>query len=74
MNHDEYISISSEVSQLESLLAEIPVEDAIDRMGLEARLKSAKEALTGLKPLQLVQKARLTFRGRPVFGSRGVGG
>lgn len=72
MNHDEYISISSEVTQLESLLAEIPAEDVIDRMGLEARLKSARQALVGLNPLQLVQKARLTFRGRPVFGSRGV--
>ncbi len=72
MNHDEYIYISSEVSQLEFLLAEIPAEDLIDRMGLEARLKSARQILLGLNPVRLVRKARLTFRGRPVFGSRGV--
>jgi len=72
MNHDEYTYLSSEVSQLESLLAEIPAANVINRMGLESRLKSARQALIGLNPLQLVQKARLTFRGRPVFGSRGV--
>ncbi len=72
MNHEEYIYISSEISQLEVFLAEIPAENVINRMGLESRLKAAKQALIGLNPLRLIQKARLTFRGRPVFGSHGV--
>ncbi len=72
MNHQEYLYLSSEVSQLESLLAEIPAANVINRMGLESRLKSARTALAGQNPLQLIKKAKLTFRGRPVFGSHGV--
>jgi hypothetical protein len=72
MNYDEYIYVSSEVQQLESLLAEIPKKNIINRMGLESRLKSAKAALEGFNPLLLPKKARLTFRGRPVFGSHGM--
>jgi len=71
MNH-EYTYLSSEVSQLESLLSEIPTGNVINRMGLEARLKSARQALAGLNPAPFIRKVRLTFRGRPVFGSRGV--
>lgn len=72
MNHQDFLYLSSEVSQLESLLAEIPAANVINRMGLESRLKSARTALAGQNPLQLIKKARLTFRGRPVFGSHGV--
>lgn len=72
MNHQEYLYLSSEVSQLETLLAEIPAANVINRMGLESRLKSARTALVGQNPLQLIRKAKLTFRGRPVFGSHGV--
>lgn len=72
MSHDEYIFVSSEINELESLLARIPKRNAINRIGLEARLKSAKEAIAGFDPEQSPQKARLTFRGRPVFGSHGV--
>ncbi|HEY5043764.1 MAG TPA: hypothetical protein VFC44_26255 [Candidatus Saccharimonadales bacterium] len=72
MSHDEYIFVSSEIKELESLLAQIPAKNAINRIGLEARLKSAKEAIAGFDPAQSPKKARLTFRGRPVFGSYGV--
>jgi len=72
MSYDEYIYISSEIKELESLLARIPERNAINRVGLEARLKSAREAIVGFDLTQLPQKARLTFRGRPVFGSYGV--
>jgi hypothetical protein len=72
MNHDEYNFVSSEIKELESLLEKIPKQKAINRIGLEARLKSAKEAIAGFNPEQSPRKARLTFRGRPVFGSHGV--
>ena len=72
MNYDEYLAISSEVNQLESLLAEIPAENVIERMGLEARLISARTAIADVIEEHLVHKARLTFRGRPVFGSHGI--
>jgi len=72
MNHDEYISFSSEIRELETLLARIPNENVISRLVLESRLKAAREAIAGYNISQLPRKARLTFRGRPVFGSHGA--
>jgi hypothetical protein len=72
MTHDEYLFLASEIKQLESLLAEIPRANVINRMGLEARLKSANEAIAGFNPDMLPRKAKLTFRGRPVFESHGM--
>jgi len=72
MTDDEYIAISSEIKELEALLAEIPQENAIDRMGLTARLESARALIAGVNEKQLVHKARLTFRGKPVYGSHGI--
>jgi hypothetical protein len=68
---NEYLAIASEIRELESLLATIPQGNVIERMSLESRLESAKAALVGL-PQDVVPKARLTFRGRPVFGSHGI--
>src|SRR5579863_1229218 len=72
MNHDDYVSFASEIQELEALLAQIPRENVISRMGLESRLKAAKEAIAGFNALELPRKARLTFRGRPVVGSYGA--
>jgi hypothetical protein len=72
MTRDEYIFISSEIKELETLLAAIPKEKAVSRIGLEARLKSARELIAGYSPEDCPAKAKLTFRGRPVFGSHGV--
>src|SRR5277367_827732 len=72
MNHDDYISFASEIKELEDLLARIPKENVISRMGLESRLKAAQEAIAGYNPVQLPKKARLTFRGKPVVGSHGA--
>ncbi|MCX5634811.1 MAG: hypothetical protein NTW55_03070 [Planctomycetota bacterium] len=72
MNYDDYLVISSEIQQLESLLSEIPNENAIERMGLESRLESARLLISGVNEYQLVHKAKLTFRGHPVFGSHGI--
>ena len=72
MNHDEYTFLASEIHELEAILATIPRERVIDRMSFEARLKSAKENLSGINPELLPKKARLTFRGNPVFGSHGI--
>jgi len=72
MNHEDYISFASEIQELEALLARIPKENVISRMGLESRLKAAKDAIAGFNALELPRKARLTFRGRPVVGSYGA--
>jgi len=48
MNHEEYLGISSEIRELESLLAEIPEDNVIERMGLESRLKAARSAIANV--------------------------
>ncbi len=70
MNND-YQSVASEIRELENLLAAIPEGNVIERLSLESRLESAKAALAAL-PRQSSQKAKLTFRGKPVFGSHGI--
>lgn len=68
---NKYLSVASEVKELEALLASIPEGNVIERMSLESRLATAKEALSDL-PKRIPAKARLTFRGKPVFGSHGI--
>ena len=72
MNHEECLAISSEIKELETLLDEIPEENVIERMGLEARLETARAAIDGVSDTQPGVKARLVFRGRPVFGTHGI--
>ena len=72
MTYEDYIALSSEIKELESLLAEIPEENAIDRLGLESRLESARALVADVATEDLIHKARLTFRGKPVFGSHGI--
>ncbi|MDF3195614.1 hypothetical protein [Pseudomonas sp. 1928-m] len=72
MSYDEYLAIASEINQLHALLAQIPQDSVLERMGLEARLASAQQLLAGRAPEQLSHKAILTFRGRPVLGSHGI--
>jgi hypothetical protein len=71
MSH-EYLAVASEVKELESILDSIPLGKVIQRRAFEERLASAKSALVQLPVNQLQEKARLTFRGRPIFGSHGI--
>lgn len=72
MTYEKYIAVSSEIKELEALLEEIPLKNVIKRMGLQARLEAAKATIANFTEYQLVQKARLTFRGRPVIGTHGI--
>ena len=72
MNHEEYLAVSSEIKELEALLDEIPEGNVIERMGLESRLEMARVAIDGVNDTQPGAKARLVFRGRPVFGAHGI--
>lgn len=69
--HDKYLSLASEAHEIEQLLAGMSEDRVIDRMSLETRLASVKAALADLSQ-QVAPKARLTFRGKPVFGSHGI--
>ena len=68
----QHISFVAEIRELEELLAAIPEENVIERMSLEARLQAAKDLLATLPQSREAPKARLTFRGKPVFGSHGI--
>lgn len=72
MNYHDYAALSSEITELEALLLEIPSENQIERIGLESRLVSARRLVSGIKEQQLIHKARLLFRGKPVFGTHGI--
>ena len=69
---NNYLTIASEIGELENLLAAIPEGNVIERMSLESRLESARAALAALPQQMIAPKARLTFRGKPVFGSHGI--
>jgi len=72
MNRDEYLTYLSEIKELEALLAEISTDNVLERVSLESRLKSAKSAIADITESKLTGKARLTFRGEPVFGNHGI--
>ncbi|MBF0176777.1 MAG: hypothetical protein HQL63_08020 [Magnetococcales bacterium] len=69
---NEHLSIASEIKELEAILASIPEDDVIDRMSFEARLEVAREEMATLSRQSPPEKARLTFRGKPVSGSHGI--
>lgn len=71
MSH-EYLTVISEVKELESILNSIPQTNVIQRLAFEERLSSAKSVLERLAKYQKAESVRLTFRGRPVFGSHGI--
>jgi hypothetical protein len=66
------LSLISEIHELEQILSNIPAENVIDRMSFESRLKIVKEELAILPQEGKTVFARLTFRGKPVFGTHGV--
>ena len=70
--YDEYIFTTSEIAELEGLLADMPEDMVIERMGLEARLEQAKSLIAGVEPPAPPKRAYFTFRGNPVLGSHGV--
>ena len=44
MSH-EHIALASEINELESILASIPIENVIERLAFEQRLASTKSIL-----------------------------
>lgn len=73
MNREEYYAYVSEIQELETLLQEISADRVLERKSLEARLKAAKTAIHGLEESELSFTVKLTFRGKPVLDSHGIG-
>ena len=69
---NEFDYVTSEISELQQLLVEIPPEDVIDRMSLEARLAKAQLELETLPLPERSATVCLTFRGKPVVGSHSI--
>ena len=58
---------------LKRMLSEIPIEDVLERSGLEARIEDVENELaTASSPRREPARARLTFRGRPVVDQHGI--
>ncbi|MBK0062181.1 MULTISPECIES: hypothetical protein [unclassified Acinetobacter] len=72
MNISEFNNLTSEISTLEELIKGIPEANIFDRISLQNRLDSAKNALLQVNPYHLRKKAQLTFRGSPVVGSEAI--
>lgn len=64
--------LSSEIRELKQLLEGLPQTSVIQRISLESRLKSVLHAFEQEATFPKPSRARLTFRGRPVVGSRGI--
>jgi len=73
MNLQEYRQLQAERGALENLLAGLPAERAIERIGLEVRKQEIDAALAAQPaPTRDPVRARLTFRGRPIVGNHGI--
>lgn len=67
------LALQSEIEELRRILAGIPEDAVIDRFAFEQRLKLATDELEAAKvPGSFPESLRLTFRGAPVVGSRGI--
>lgn len=68
----EYLSIKSEIAEIEGILRSLSPAQVIKKLTFESRLRSAKSALEAFQRLPASKKATLTFRGKPVVGSHGL--
>ena len=72
MNYNEYISTKSQIAQLENLLERMPQERAVERMGLENRLKKIRARITGIASPARPREAYISFKGKPVSDNVGI--
>lgn len=70
--HKERIFLESEITELKRLLAAIPEENVIDRMGFEHRLTQAEKNLRQMQNIPMPETMIITFRGKPVRGTHGI--
>jgi hypothetical protein len=73
MNTPDETLLLSEKATLERMLAETPPEEVLTRASLQARLEVVEDELSQAQPPRSqLERARLTFRGRPVIGQQGI--
>lgn len=71
MRHERQILLS-EIKELDAILASIPEENVIERVGFEARLEETRAKLDNPHLEAEPERTRVTFRGAPVFGNHGI--
>ena len=72
MKYEDYMSVASEIAQLEDLLLSLPEDMVIERMGLKSRLERIRARIEGGRRPSAPKKAYVTFRGKPVRDSSGI--
>lgn len=73
MNIRQKDSLLSEINAAKRILENIPIENVIDRYGLEARISELEAEFSGLlEKFPEAEKISLTFRGKPVRGSSAI--
>jgi hypothetical protein len=64
--------VSAELASVEALLAALPGEDILGRIGLESKKRNLSAELVGLTQPENLASVALMFGGRPVVGSIGI--
>lgn len=71
MRHEGLILLS-EIKEIEAILASIPEDNVIERIGFETKLEKLRSNFNSMELSIEPEKTRVTFRGAPVFGSHGI--
>ena len=72
MNSKEYAFTASEITQLEYILSIMPASREIQRIGLEHRLRKARERLEGVPIPPKPKSVYAHFQGEPVIDGVGI--
>ena len=72
MNYKEYCFTASEITQLEYILSIMPEKREIERIGLEHRLKKARQRLEGISIPPRPKSVHVNFQGEPVVDMVGM--
>ena len=72
MNYKEYAFTASEITQLEYMLSIMPDDLKVERIGLEYRLKKARQRLEGAPIPPKPKSVHIGFQGGPVAKSVGI--
>lgn len=70
--NSNYLSIQTEISQLQQIIAELDDEAVIERIGYEHRLSELEHKLQSFTATKKTKHLTLTFRGEPVLGSQAI--
>lgn len=70
----ERARLEAELGQIHALMAEIPEDQFLERMGLESRAAEVEELLQSIAAQESIRRARVTllFGGYPVSGTTGI--